>query len=62
MNISFNKNWKLENETKIGVLMFQKVAKTGNTGKKTTDYLLTVLFRVPVSLFIHTRQHANVSI
>ena len=44
VNISFNKNWELENETKIGVLMFQKVAKTSNIGKKTTDYLLTVLF------------------
>ena len=30
---------------KIGVLMFQTVAKTGNIGKKKTiDYLLTVLF------------------
>ena len=44
MNISFDKNWELENEKKIGVLMFQKVAKTGNIGKKTTDYLLTDLF------------------
>ena len=46
MNISFDENWELENEKKIGVLMFQKVAKTGNIGpeKKTTDYLLTVLF------------------
>ena len=37
MNISFYKNWELENEKKkkkIGVLMFQTVAKTGNTGKK----------------------------
>ena len=44
IHVSLNKNWELENETKIGVLMFQKVAKTGNIGKKTTDYLLTVLF------------------
>ena len=39
MNISstvwFDKNWELENGKKLGVLMFQKVAKTGNTGKKT---------------------------
>ena len=34
MNISFDKNWELENEKKIGVLMFQKVAKTGNIGEK----------------------------
>ena len=30
MNISFDKNSELENEKKIRVLMFQKVAKTGN--------------------------------
>ena len=119
----FDKNWALGNGKKIGVLMFQKVAKTGNIGvkkKKAIDYLLTVLFLypfffffcvqiigvylgkcgivsygtcvsaqlrhstgvnfwsqsssddylilyfdtfwVPVSFFIHTRQHANVSI
>ena len=38
MNISsmvrFDKNWELENGNKIGVLVFQKVAKTGNIGKK----------------------------
>ena len=38
MNISstvwFDKNWELENGKKIGVLAFQKVAKTGNIGKK----------------------------
>ena len=38
MNISsmvqFNKNWELENGKKIRVLAFQKVAKTGNIGKK----------------------------
>ena len=38
MNISstvrFGKNWELENgKKKIGVLAFQKVVKTGNTGK-----------------------------
>ena len=45
MNVSFDKNWELENEKKIGVLMLQKVAETGNIGKKkTTDYFLTVLF------------------
>ena len=37
MNISstvrFDKNWELENGKKIGVLAFQKVAKTGNIGK-----------------------------
>ena len=30
----FGKNWELENGKKIGVLAIQKVAKTGNTGKK----------------------------
>ena len=39
MNISFDKNWELENEKKNRVLMFQKVAKTGNIGKK-KDYRL----------------------
>ena len=38
MNISsmvrFGKNCELENGKKIGVLAFQKVAKTGNIGKK----------------------------
>ena len=38
MNISLTvlviKNWELENGKKIGVLAFQKVAKTGNIGKK----------------------------
>ena len=28
------KNWELENGKKIGVLAIQKVAKTGNIGKK----------------------------
>ena len=40
----FDKNWELETEKRIGDLMFQKVAKTGNIGKKTIDYLLTILF------------------
>ena len=31
----FGKNWELENEKKIGILAIQKVAKTGNIGKKT---------------------------
>ena len=30
----FGKNWELENEKKIRVLASQKVAKTGNIGKK----------------------------
>ena len=31
----FGKNWELENgKKKIGVLAIQKVAKTGNIGKK----------------------------
>ena len=38
MNISltyrFDKNWELENGKKIGILTFQKVAKTGNIGEK----------------------------
>ena len=45
LTVRFDKNWELENEKQIGVLMFQKVAKTGNIEKKKTiDYLLTVLF------------------
>ena len=32
----FGKNWELENGKKIGVLAIQKVAKTGNIGKKTS--------------------------
>ena len=34
LTVRFDKNWELENEKQIGVLMFQKVAKTGNIGKK----------------------------
>ena len=49
VNISFNKNWELENEKKIGVLMFQKVAKTGNIGKK--DYWLPSNSFVPLIHF-----------
>ena len=49
VNISFNKNWELENEKKIGVLMFQKVAKTGNIGKK--DYRLPSNSFVPLIHF-----------
>ena len=30
----FGENWELENGKKIGVLTIQKVAKTGNIGKK----------------------------
>ena len=38
---------------KIGVLMFQTVAKTGNIGKKKTiDYLLTVLFLKSIFFFV----------
>ena len=49
MNISFDKNWELENEKQIGVLMFQKVAKTGNIGKK--DYQLSSNSFVPLIQF-----------
>ena len=49
MNISFDKNWELENEKQIGVLMFQKVAKTGNIGKK--DYRLSSNSFVPLIQF-----------
>ena len=49
LTVQFDKNWELENgKKKIGILTFQKVAKTGNIWKKTVadciDYLLTVLF------------------
>ena len=44
LTVRFDKNWELENEKQSRVLMFQKVAKTGNIGKKSIDYLLTVLF------------------
>ena len=53
MNISFDKNWELENEKKIGVLMFQKVAKTANIGKK--DY------RLPSNSFVSLIQFFFVS-
>ena len=33
----FGKNWELENGKKIGVLAIQKVAKTGNIGKKNSS-------------------------
>ena len=49
MNISFDKKWELENEKKIEVLMFQKVAKTGNIGKK--DYRLPSNSFVPLIHF-----------
>ena len=34
LTVQFDKNWELESRKKIGVLAFQKVAKTGNIGKK----------------------------
>ena len=51
MNISltvrFNKNWELGN----GVLMFQKLAKTGNIWKKKNDYRLPSNSFVPLIQF-----------
>ena len=32
----FGKKWELENGKKIGVLVIQKVAKTGNIGKNSS--------------------------
>ena len=50
MNISLtvrlDKNWMLENEKQIGVLMFQKVAKTGKE-----DYRLPSNSFVPLVHF-----------
>ena len=51
MNISIDKNWELENEKKIMVLMFQKVAKTGNIGKKDEIYRLPSNSFVPLFQF-----------
>ena len=49
LTVRFDKNWELENEKQIGVLMFQKVAKTGNIGKK--DYRLPSNSFVPLIQF-----------
>ena len=38
LTVGFDKNWELENEKQIGILMLKKVAKTGNIGEK--DYRL----------------------
>ena len=57
MNISltvrFDKNWELENGKKIGIFTFQKVAKTGNIGKKSpaADYRLPSNSFVPLIHF-----------
>ena len=37
------KNWELENGKKIGVLAIQKVAKTGNSGKKTPVQAISIM-------------------
>ena len=49
LTVRFDKNWELEKEKQIGVLMFQKVAKTGNIGKK--DYRLPPNSFVPPNHF-----------
>ena len=52
LTVRFDKNWELENEKQIGVLMFQKVAKTGNIGKK--DYRLPSNGFVPlIQIFLY---------
>ena len=48
--VRLDKNWELENEKQIGILMFQKVAKTGNIGKK-KDYQLPSNSFVPLIQF-----------
>ena len=53
LTVWFDKNWELENEKQIGVLMFQKVAKTGNIGKK--DYRLPSNSFVPLIQFFSRR-------
>ena len=48
MNISltapFDKNWELENGKKMGILTFQKVAKTGNIGEKVQWQTVSITF------------------
>ena len=49
LTVRFDKNWELENKKQIGVLVFQKVIKTGNIGKK--DYRLPSKSFVPLIQF-----------
>ena len=37
------KNWELENGKKIRVLAFQKLAKTGNIGKKVQCQAISIM-------------------
>ena len=39
----FDKNWELDNGKKIEVLVFQKVAKTGNIGKKVQWQMISIM-------------------
>ena len=53
MNISlmgrFDKNWELGNGKKIGILMFQKVVKTGNIGKKVQWQTILITYHSSLS-------------
>ena len=49
LTIRFDKNWELENGKKIGILTFQKVAKTGNIGEKKSSGRL---YRLPSNRFV----------
>ena len=49
MTVRFNKNWELDNGKKIGILTFQKVAKTGNIGGKKSSGRL---YRLPSNSFV----------
>ena len=52
--VPVRKNWELENGKKIGVLAIQKVAKTGNIGKKNSSGRQYRLCKIP--------QHAELSV
>ena len=43
LTVQFSKNWELENGKKIGILAFQKVAKTGNIRKKVQWQVISIM-------------------
>ena len=57
--VRFYKNWELENgKKKKDILMFQKVAKTGNIGEKKSNGRL---YRLPFNSFVPPIQFFFVS-
>ena len=43
LTVQFSKNWELEKGKKIGILALQKVAKTGNIGKKVQWQVISIM-------------------